>query len=383
MKIVHITDYFQPQLGYQETALVKKHVKMGHDVTILTSDRYFPFKDYNENYKKLLGNRIVGAGESKNNGYKILRFKPKFEFGVITSLPQITKAIKSIKPDIVIHHNLLRLNIFWTLKARKQINFKLVADSHAAVYNSNFNSLKNRIYLKVWKKLNLKLLAKYASIVATGPDEKAFLKDILANNFKINIIPLGADLDIFKRDESKKISMRETLGVKDDEILFIHAGKFNTEKKTLQIIHALGKLPNNTKLLLVGNGSKSYFDQIRNNIDSNNLSKRVLIKNFVRHEQLSQYLNASDVGVWPGSKSNTFYEALASSLPVILENREYARELVSNNNGFNVSSKKELIEKMQLLSSDVELIKSMGKRSRELAEKKYNWTTIAQQFLEI
>jgi hypothetical protein len=42
MKIIHVIDYFQPQLGYQETFLAKEQAKQGHEVYVLTSDRYNP-----------------------------------------------------------------------------------------------------------------------------------------------------------------------------------------------------------------------------------------------------------------------------------------------------------------------------------------------------
>jgi hypothetical protein len=42
MKIVHIVDYFQPVLGYQEAFLAKEHAKLGHEVFVITSDRYAP-----------------------------------------------------------------------------------------------------------------------------------------------------------------------------------------------------------------------------------------------------------------------------------------------------------------------------------------------------
>ena len=41
--IVHVQSYFQPHLGYQEYFLCKSMARLGHDVHIITSDRYAPF----------------------------------------------------------------------------------------------------------------------------------------------------------------------------------------------------------------------------------------------------------------------------------------------------------------------------------------------------
>lgn len=42
MRIVHVVDYFMPQFGYQEPFLAKWQLKMGHEVYVVTGDRYCP-----------------------------------------------------------------------------------------------------------------------------------------------------------------------------------------------------------------------------------------------------------------------------------------------------------------------------------------------------
>ena len=42
MRIVHIVDYLMPQMGYQEF-LLQMDSHQGHEVFIITSDRYTPF----------------------------------------------------------------------------------------------------------------------------------------------------------------------------------------------------------------------------------------------------------------------------------------------------------------------------------------------------
>ena len=45
MRIVHIVDYLMPQMGYQEFLLPKWNSHQGHEVFIITSDRY-PISNY-------------------------------------------------------------------------------------------------------------------------------------------------------------------------------------------------------------------------------------------------------------------------------------------------------------------------------------------------
>ena len=63
MKILHLINYFNDNLDYQENRLINLQKINGHKVNLITSDRFFPFKDYDLLYKKTLGNRIVGSKE--------------------------------------------------------------------------------------------------------------------------------------------------------------------------------------------------------------------------------------------------------------------------------------------------------------------------------
>ena len=77
MKIVHVVDYFHPELGYQETFVAREHARMGHEVCVVTSDRYSPFI-YKEN-RNLLGNRIKKPGMFMERDIKVWRLKTLWE----------------------------------------------------------------------------------------------------------------------------------------------------------------------------------------------------------------------------------------------------------------------------------------------------------------
>ncbi len=383
-KIVHVVDYFQPQLGYQETALARAHARQGHNVYILTSDRYFPFEDYDTTYKEVLGERIVGEKEVEIDGYKIIRLKPKFEFKSFVFLPQIKEKLLAIKPDIVILHNLLKPNSYFVLKANKLITYKLISDSHAAEYNTTFDNPIKNLYLKFWKRFVQPDLLKSSRIITTGINEDKYLKKLLGE-IKTEIIPLGADTHKFEINYKDRFKIREELRIGNNDTLIIHAGKFHPSKKTLEVVKAFCSLHNQkkrVKLLLIGNGSREYVAQIREVINNNHCNECVIHKNFVNNEELNRYLSAADIGVWPGSKSNTFIEAISNGLPIIIEDKEYAREIVKNHNGFNVKNSRELVEKLDYLVKRPVIRNKMGMRGRKLAQKHYAWSKIAQDFLE-
>ena len=80
MKILHVSSWFQPQLGYSEYHLPLAQQNQGHTVAVLTSDRYFPFPEYDTTVKPLLGKRIVGSGQREERGLNVTRLPVAFEY---------------------------------------------------------------------------------------------------------------------------------------------------------------------------------------------------------------------------------------------------------------------------------------------------------------
>ena len=78
MRIVHVVDYSMPQMGYQEFLLPKYNAAAGHEVIILTSDRYFPVPNYEDTWKEFLGPRIIGCKSEIIHGVQIERLKTKY-----------------------------------------------------------------------------------------------------------------------------------------------------------------------------------------------------------------------------------------------------------------------------------------------------------------
>jgi len=62
MRILHIVDYLMPQMGYQEFLLPKWNKIHKQDTFIITSNKYYPVPNYDQTWKKFLGNRTRKTG---------------------------------------------------------------------------------------------------------------------------------------------------------------------------------------------------------------------------------------------------------------------------------------------------------------------------------
>lgn len=395
MKIVHICQYFCEKLGYQEFNLVKAQANLGHNIIVITSNRYFPFPDYKTTYEKIIGNRIIKKKDqlkNQKNNFELIRKKPIFEIPSSSTLllPKYYNILKKNKPDIIICHGLLNPNSVWACIYKKNNpKTKLIFDTHAATYNSNFNTLVKKLYLILWKIFIKNIILKNSNkIVATGENEKIFIQKYLFNKEKnkIDIIPLGADTTIFFPNPKIKEKIRNKLGFTNDDFVIINAGKINESKKIFELVkifYQIQKICPITKLLLVGGGNKKYINTIKIYIKNKKISNKIKFINTMPNKKLPQFLNAADLGVWPGSKSNVFVEAIACGLPIIIENKKYAHIYTSNKNGYNISISNRLKLKKTIIDliQNPAKIKIMSKNSYSLCQQKFDWNILAQHFI--
>ena len=136
---------------------------------------------------------------------------------------------------------------------------------------------------------------------------------------KSEVMLNGIDTEslMFKRSERR--ALRQTLGVRDDEILIGHVGRFAIDKNhefIIDIFDNYYKNHSNAKLLLIGKGDLKH--SIEKKCESKNLSERVLFIDCA--PILSSYYWAMDLFLFPSLREGfglVAIEAQAASLPVL------------------------------------------------------------------
>ena len=397
MRIVYVNDYFQPKLGYQEYYLAKGHQRMGHEVHVVTSDRYFPFPSYSESVGKILGNRKVGTGMFTEENILVHRLPCLFEYApsAFILIGNLKRTLWELQPDVVSVHGIFSPTAYLAARHKKALEYGLVFDTHASTFNTNLtDTLPKRIYHFLFQKLMMPVIRDCAdAIIAIGESEQLLAcREFGLSPEQVPIIYLGADVEVFKFDKEKRRQGRESLGISDDDVLLIHAGKLTPNKDVHVLLEAVTPLMRENehlKLLIVGGGDKSYLANLRRITREGGVSGRVIFHDFVPSKELPGFYSAADVGVWPGNFSITVLEGMATGLPVILpevvSEGHTNRHLLTNRNGlfFQRGNTAELRACIRRLAQDGELRGEMGRRSRELVERELSWTAIAKQFLQI
>lgn len=129
------------------------------------------------------------------------------------------------------------------------------------------------------------------------------------------IVPNAIDVSKYSFSEQIRSRIRNQLGIKNDEIVIGHVGNFSEQKNTEYLVKLIKILPQQYKLLLVGDGARrqAIIEKCKNS----NLQDRVVFTGVVSSSEMYQ---AMDIFVFPSKFEGlgmVAIEAIASGLPVI------------------------------------------------------------------
>lgn len=385
MRIVYVDDYYYPQLGYQTAFMTRAYLQMGHEVHLITSDRYNSTEHPPNSHKKILGERRVKPGLYDEDGINVWRLPTLFELDSILWMKGVQQKIKELAPDIVHVIGIPSIACIQIgfLKLRRP-KFKLICNNYTVDIGSKS---KLKFLYPVFHYTLANFISRAADAIITPAEEaKLFLhKNCGIPLNRIAVIPHGADEKLFHFDEVARQEIRQELGI-GDKLLFIYTGKINSDKGVHLIIEAgidLARENNNLRVMIVGNGSLSYINQMKKIIKDQDSEDTFLWHDFVPNNELYRLYSAADVAVWPCSVTISTLEAMACKLPVIVSDIPAAVDRVIYDNGLIVKngSASELKQHMEKLLLSPSLRFQMGNNSRKAIEEHLNWQVIAKQFI--
>lgn len=381
MRIVHIVNYFDPRLGYAEYYLSKKQQELGHEVCVISSDRFV------QSPKE----RSYQVGVCKEEGIKVFRMPSLVDsFGVVM-VCGLKDALAGFLPDIVHVHDIFSPLLLSSLLSKNMLGYKVVADSLTGSFIAKglTFAVKN-LMLNVFKIVALPFVLRKVDRFFTNSEyaNTWTISELGVDPNQIDFIPLAADHNLFKFDMFERRRIRSQLNVGEDEVLTIYAGKIVPHKKIEVLLRATSPLirkRRGVKILLLGNGPEKYVQRLLNFTYELKISENVIWHNAVHRTQLPYFYSAADIGVWPGHHSITIIEAMSTGLPVIIPRSKWMNHLLEYKNGFSYTegNTEELRAHIERLIENTKLRQDMGNRSRELVEDKLNWNLIAARTLKI
>jgi len=338
MRLVHITQYFHPEKGYQENQFAKHHKRFFDQVFIIASDNTRLWN----NIPKCELKKMDREYEEKTGVVVIrLRTLPLILSDRIFCLG-LWKSLNLINPDYIYVHSIsspLTISAcIWINRNGRNRVLKTIIDDHM-VYVASKNRFSSIYYLGL-KLLFLKSYQKaFERWIAVSEETKDFIINKFSNKLKdkIYVIPLGVDLESFKYDLNAREKLRKKLGISDETKLIVYTGKRDKIKDPYILLPVLKHLLNqglNFKLLFVGENVNSYDDNINQYLIKNTeMASRVIIEPPVKNDELYKVYSAGDFAVWPNQSSMSMLEAMACHCPVVASAIKINAERLNNERG--------------------------------------------------
>lgn len=207
-----------------------------------------------------------------------------------------------------------------------------------------------------------------------GLKELALETDRTAN---IEIIYNGVNIEDFSPGNERE----------NGEIVLLTVARLIKRKgidDLIRAVPAITKGHQNIKVRIIGEGNMG--DELKELAQKLAVSNHIEFLGYVPHDEIATYYSSSDIFVLPSKNegmSNTVLEAMASGLPVITTDTGGTQELINENGIIIPCGEPDAISKAVLnLINDDKLRKSMGARSREIAES-MSWKIVANEYNKI
>lgn len=393
MKILHVTHYVQPGMGYTENGLPPAQLRLGHEVRMITSDRYHPHPSYTETMGWDESDRIVEPGQRVEDGVDVVRLETLWEAPAHwwIWLKGLREAIAAYDPHVIhIHTTPHQPHTVQTLLINRKLGYPCVADSHNLYFNIEPITWKKRAYYLLFKHILRPIVQPALDRVLPIMEESRHLahKEYGIPLEMTTLFYLGVDARRFAYREEDARRVRDELGIPQDAVVVVNGGKVTPEKDNhilLEAMAALRKRLDNVWLIMIGNAPSGYKATLEAIIEKHGLGTYVKWLDFLPNKELPAYYATGDIGVWPGDASITFVECMACQTPLVVPDSRYTEYAMTNDNGlrFPRGNVEALTEALYQLASDTELRKRMTRNALDLVNRELSWDVLAQRSIEI
>ena len=212
---------------------------------------------------------------------------------------------KKVKPSDIIQLNVCTLRNYLLYYASSKINCRKMIVSH---YSKNDDGLAFLHHINRW------IFAKKYQKLAVSDVAGKFMF-----NSGYEVIPNGVISAKYEFDQKSRNKIREQYGIDEDTFLIGHVGRITKEKNqsfSVKVLKMLCMSHENVKLMLVG---KYYDDGIKNFINENGLSEKVILTGPV-YEDIGSFYSAFDCFILPSKNEAmgiALVEALCNGLPIV------------------------------------------------------------------
>ncbi|WP_045295441.1 glycosyltransferase family 4 protein [Priestia aryabhattai] len=283
----------------------------------------------------------------------------------IKAYRQMVELIKKENID-VIHCNTPIGGILGRLCGKKENVPKIIYSAHGFHFYEGASLINNTFYK--WAEVKM---AHHTDAIITMNEEdfKAAQEMRLRNDGNVYFIPgVGVDTTAYQLSKVDNIGIKESLGLKEDDIVLIAMGDLIARKNYKASIEAIFKAKNNKlQFLICGKGSELTALQ--------QLVKKLRLENQVHflgfRKDVKDLLNIADIFLFTTYQEGlprSMMEAMSAGLPCVASNVRGNRDLIKNGEGGFLCNPNDIdgfAKAINLISTNHTLRKEMGLRNLE------------------
>lgn len=369
---IGLLSHFTEGMTYQDNILSDMHCQDGNDVMYVS-----------DNYVYQNGRLIEKVEEdiTLSNSLRLIRVKydrvlNTFITNKIQKVKSLKKIICNFEPDRILYHGVCGRELVTVADYKKRNpQIKLYVDCHADFHNTAKNIVSKLAY-KYIHGFFFKQALPYIDKVLYVTKES---KEYLINMYKLDEsimewFPLGGIVLDDKTYQRKRKRRRTELELKDSDILFLHSGKMDKKKKTLEILKAFAKVEDNRfKLIIIGEFLDSMWEEVKPYLC---LDERILFLGWKTGDELIEYLCAADVYLQPGSQSATMQNAICCRCSVVLFPYSGYLDFVKGN-GFFARDRYDMVRILTKIHKEPTIIELMKEKSEQIARDILDYRKIA------
>lgn len=227
--------------------------------------------------------------------------------------------LEMLHPDVILIHGLQFWSVLDVIRYKKHHPaVKVYADTHADYYTSGTNWLSlhvlHRIFYRYLVQKALPYLERY--FYTTNQCQKFSLENYGVPQELTEFYPLGGIQPTEEDYQAYRTARRAELGVKPNELLFLHAGKLEPQKKTDLLLRAFAAVPElKARLVIIGSIPEEMRSALLRQMEADT---RVIYLGWKSGAELQEYLCAADLYCQPGKVSAIMQNAVCCRCPVLL-----------------------------------------------------------------
>jgi glycosyltransferase involved in cell wall biosynthesis len=391
MRILYIHQYFKTPYepgGTRSYWIAKKLIDKGNEVTIITSSNKI---GQNKEIKNIDGIKViyikVPYNQKMNVFYRLVSF-------VRFMLKSTYEALKVKNIDLVIATS-TPLTIGFpalVIKKIKKIPYLFEVRDLWPEVPIQMGALKNKLLVKLALTFEKKIYENSKHIVALSPGMKEGIHKRKISNSKITVIPNMSKINEFWPRE-KNTELIKKLGLQVNSFKIIHFGSIGLANGVFTIIETAKLLNNNTEIEIIFIGGGSQETVMKKKCEQYNLKNVFFLGEFPM-KTTSEIVNFCDVSIVSfldlpilyTNSPNKLFDSLSAGKPIIVNSAGWTKDLVEGNEcGLYVdpNNPNDLVEKIYYLKSNNEILTKMGRKSRELAQNKYDKEILSEKFVQV